>query len=238
MDLHCTWVHSSVCECEKECPQSISVPLEIQGACPNLPILSPCFSKYVTGRFSEPWKISCNQELGLKRNQLGDMELFWWYWPLFQEPCAGLHQGKRPSTAALTPEACWANGKPEKWKPGQWDCPGVAGRTRGFVFFCFQIHLQKLMLWKQGIWVSGHTAGHLLSLCTLPTREMNELDQEMVGFCSFSQGLGQESSQPPFLSCPCPSHKYTQSTSSCIQFCLLHAIPTPLGTLTLNLTRT
>ena len=75
IDLHCTRVHSSVCECEKECLHSISRPLEIQRACCNFPILSPFFSKYVRSRLSEPWKVSCNQELGLKRNQLGDMEL-------------------------------------------------------------------------------------------------------------------------------------------------------------------
>lgn len=87
----------------------------------NFPILSPRFSEFVTSRFSQPWKFSCNQELraerksvrGLKAPLISLTSCLGTLWVCFQErdSVLFLYGLQWPSLeACLARERAWETG--------------------------------------------------------------------------------------------------------------------------------
>ena len=159
----------------------------------NFPILSPRFSKFVTSRFSQPWKFCCNQELRAKRKSVRGLKA-----PLISltsrsVSLTGLFPGKGLCssftwTAATFTGSMLGGGAGR----GGWSCKNetskefLRGLGAALFLFCFLIPkwTYKCCAMKarvQDSYVPFGTVwfwrGHLLSLgLTLPIRRLRGLE--------------------------------------------------------------
>lgn len=112
------------------------------------PILSPRFSKFVTSRFSQPWKFSYNQQLRAERKSVKGLKTPLISWPPHSGALTGLFPGKGLSLFhSGYSDLYWKRAWPRS-RQGKHDCRNDAGKELlgglGAVLFLFCFLLPKL----------------------------------------------------------------------------------------------
>lgn len=183
----------------------------------HFPILSPRFSKFVTSRFSQPWKFSCDQQLGAERKSVKGLKT-----PLISwTPHSGAFTGSVLGHGADRGSPSCRNDTDKEL---------FRGLRAALFSFCFL--LPKLTynccIWRPRAWVLGPVdtnsvwfrRGHLLYLgLTLPIRELKGLDCTMAKIPS-SSGLTRQPKLPR-LSCPHLSMEASSPVRSLSSVCVL-----------------
>lgn len=138
----------------------------------HFPILSPRFSKFVTSRFSQPWKFSYNQQLRAERKSVKGLKTPLISWTPHSGALTGLFPGKGLSLfysgySDLSWKCAWPRSRWEKHELQRWHWQGTSGRAGSCVVFILfsssQINIQ--MLYHGGQEPESYALLTTLTLC-------------------------------------------------------------------------